>query len=138
MKLTKKQQKIAEMIAEGYDNDIIIEKLGIKVSTLKTHLNNIYKRLNIKKNTHTNCCRSLVVAKMLKDKIEMANEQLKKAEILHKESLMFMRPEINICRKFMEIYQNRSACKDCPEEMVNAKCERKKNICLKQRWELLK
>lgn len=46
--LSKREKEIAEFIIEGYSNSDISEKLHISSSTVKNHVYNIYKKLNIK------------------------------------------------------------------------------------------
>lgn len=43
--LTKSELRIMGMVNQGYTNAMIAEKLFISKATLKTHLNNIYKKL---------------------------------------------------------------------------------------------
>ncbi|KHD87133.1 MAG: two-component response regulator-like protein [Bdellovibrio sp. ArHS] len=43
--LTKSELRIMNMVLEGHTNAVIAEKLFISKATLKTHLNNIYKKL---------------------------------------------------------------------------------------------
>ena len=43
--LTQRESEILKLIGEGMQNREISEKLGIKKSTLKTHLNNAYKKI---------------------------------------------------------------------------------------------
>lgn len=45
--LTARQQEIIDCVLHGYTNEEIAKKLFISVSTVKTHLNNIYKELNV-------------------------------------------------------------------------------------------
>lgn len=45
--LTKKEKQIVKLITEGLSNKQITEKIEIKYNTLKTHLNNIYSKLEI-------------------------------------------------------------------------------------------
>ena len=138
MKLTKQEQKIANMIARGLDNKTIANDLYIEQSTLKTHILSLYKKFNIKKTTSTNNCRSLLVAKILQKQIIHAKNQLDVAEQLHEESLKFMQPNINLCRKFLELYQNEIPCINCPVELIKADCNEKKDICLQRIWDLMK
>lgn len=42
--LSKRETEIAKLIIEGYTNTQILGKLVISKSTLKTHLNTIYKK----------------------------------------------------------------------------------------------
>lgn len=43
--LTKSELKIMQMVLQGMTNSVIAEQLFISKATLKTHLNNIYKKL---------------------------------------------------------------------------------------------
>lgn len=43
--LTKSEVRIMQMVLQGMTNAVIAEKLFISKATLKTHLNNIYKKL---------------------------------------------------------------------------------------------
>ena len=43
--LTKREEEIFDLILHGYSNQQIIDKLFISRSTLKTHINNIYRKL---------------------------------------------------------------------------------------------
>jgi ATP/maltotriose-dependent transcriptional regulator MalT len=45
--LTHRQREIFDLIASGKSNKEIIEELFIELSTLKTHINKIYKTLEI-------------------------------------------------------------------------------------------
>ena len=45
--LTKRQKEIYEQIVSGKSNKEIMSELFIEQSTLKTHINHIYKKLNI-------------------------------------------------------------------------------------------
>jgi DNA-binding CsgD family transcriptional regulator len=45
--LTPRQKEIISCVLKGYTNEEIAEKLFISVSTVKTHLNAIYKKLNL-------------------------------------------------------------------------------------------
>lgn len=45
--LTKRQQQVFELILQNKTNKQISEELFIELSTLKTHINKIYKTLNI-------------------------------------------------------------------------------------------
>jgi DNA-binding NarL/FixJ family response regulator len=46
-KLTKKEIEIAKLVAEGYSNKVIAKELFITDKTVKTHLNRIYKKLEV-------------------------------------------------------------------------------------------
>lgn len=45
--LSKQEQKVMELILEDKSNKEIAEALFVSVNTVKTHINNIYKKLNI-------------------------------------------------------------------------------------------
>jgi DNA-binding CsgD family transcriptional regulator len=45
--LTSKQQEILSMLADGKTNKEIATALFIEISTVKTHINNIYRQLNV-------------------------------------------------------------------------------------------
>ncbi len=45
--LTKRQREVFDLIQQGKSNKEIIDNLFIELSTLKTHINNIYKTLEI-------------------------------------------------------------------------------------------
>jgi DNA-binding CsgD family transcriptional regulator len=49
--LTKRQQQVFELILQNKSNKEISKELFIELSTLKTHINKIYKTLNIKNRT---------------------------------------------------------------------------------------
>ncbi len=46
-KLTKKEIEIAKLVAEGYSNKVIAKELFITDTTVKTHLNRVYKKLEV-------------------------------------------------------------------------------------------
>ncbi len=46
--LTLKEKEIFDLIVSGNSNKQIMENLFIELSTLKTHINHIYKKLRIK------------------------------------------------------------------------------------------
>ena len=46
-KLTKQEKRIVLIIKQGKTNKEIATELSISLSTAKTHINNIYKKLNI-------------------------------------------------------------------------------------------
>lgn len=46
--LTDRQREVYSLIVDGKSNKEIMEELFIEQSTLKTHINQIYKKLNIK------------------------------------------------------------------------------------------
>ncbi len=46
-KLTQREMEILKMVSKGASNADIAEKLFVKEVTIKTHLNSIYKKLNV-------------------------------------------------------------------------------------------
>ncbi len=49
--LTKKQQEILNMLAEGYSNNEIAEKLGLSLGTIKSHIHHIFGKLSVSSRT---------------------------------------------------------------------------------------
>jgi len=49
--LTTREQEILTLVAKGASNKDIAEKLFLKEVTVKTHLNSIFKKLNVKNRT---------------------------------------------------------------------------------------
>ena len=49
--LSKRELEVLRLIAEGYSNEEIAQKLFIAVSTVKTHIINIYGKLNVQRRT---------------------------------------------------------------------------------------
>jgi len=49
--LSKREHEILLLIAEGYSNQQIADKLFISLNTTKTHLKNIYQKLDVKRRT---------------------------------------------------------------------------------------
>jgi DNA-binding NarL/FixJ family response regulator len=47
VELTQREQEILSYVAKGASNAQIAQKLFVKDTTIKTHLNNIYKKLNV-------------------------------------------------------------------------------------------
>lgn len=45
--LSKQEQRVMELILEDKTNKEIADALFVSVSTVKTHINNLYKKLNI-------------------------------------------------------------------------------------------
>ncbi|MFY0713556.1 response regulator transcription factor [Seonamhaeicola sp. NFXS20] len=45
--LTKQEQNVLELILKEYSNKEIADTLFVSISTVKTHVNNIYKKLNV-------------------------------------------------------------------------------------------
>lgn len=52
--LTHRDLAIVLMVAQGYQNDFIAEQLGIGKSTVRNALSDIYDKLGLPKNDHTN------------------------------------------------------------------------------------
>ena len=46
-KLSEREYMVLGLIAEGLSNQEIAQKLVVTVSTIKTHLNNIYAKLHV-------------------------------------------------------------------------------------------
>jgi len=46
--LTPRERQIAEFVCQGIRNNDIAKKLGIKVGTAKTHIRNIYRKVQVK------------------------------------------------------------------------------------------
>ena len=47
IKLSKKQQEILELFSEGYNREDIVDEMGISINTVKTHINNLYTKLDV-------------------------------------------------------------------------------------------
>ena len=47
IKLSKKQQEILELFSEGYNREDIVDEMGISLNTVKTHINNLYTKLDV-------------------------------------------------------------------------------------------
>jgi DNA-binding NarL/FixJ family response regulator len=45
--LTKREQEVLKLMAEGYTNSIIAQKLLISERTIESHVNNIFSKLNL-------------------------------------------------------------------------------------------
>ena len=56
--LTKKELIVLEQIFNGLDNSLISEKLNCSLATIKTHIQHIYQKTNVK-NRHELLCRFL-------------------------------------------------------------------------------
>jgi ATP/maltotriose-dependent transcriptional regulator MalT len=50
--LSQQEQKIVGLINQGMSNKEIASTLFISVSTVKSHINNIYKKLNVRSRDH--------------------------------------------------------------------------------------
>lgn len=46
-KLTASERKVLDMIAAGLSNREIAARMGVSLSTVKTHINNMYRKLNV-------------------------------------------------------------------------------------------
>lgn len=49
--LTSREKEVLKLVTQGADNKTIAEKLVLKEVTVKTHLNSIFKKLNVKNRT---------------------------------------------------------------------------------------
>ena len=45
--LTQQEQKVLDLILENKTNKEIAQEIFVSVSTVKTHINNLYKKLNV-------------------------------------------------------------------------------------------
>ena len=50
-KLTPREHEILELLAKGYLYKEIVERLGISMSTVRTHLQHIYDKLHVQSRT---------------------------------------------------------------------------------------
>ena len=49
--LTAKEKEVIQLAAQGYSNKEIADKLVVKEVTVKTHLNSVFKKLNVTNRT---------------------------------------------------------------------------------------
>lgn len=49
--LSSRETEVLELLAEGFSNQEIAEKLFISLSTVKSHISNIYTKLEVKRRT---------------------------------------------------------------------------------------
>lgn len=49
--LSKREFEVLEMMAQGYTNQEIADKLYVSLNTIKTHTSNIYLKLEVKRRT---------------------------------------------------------------------------------------
>lgn len=50
--LSDREVEVSCLVAEGFTNDQIAQKLGISHATVKTHLRNFYSKVNVKDRTN--------------------------------------------------------------------------------------
>lgn len=50
-RLSERERQVLKMVTEGFDNRAIAESLGIKINTVEKHLENIYRKLEVKSRT---------------------------------------------------------------------------------------
>lgn len=53
--LTKKESDILDLLVKGYNNKEICDKMVISSNTVKKHILNIYRKLNIKNRVQLLC-----------------------------------------------------------------------------------
>ncbi len=51
MEITTREWQVLHLLSKGHTNSDIGKRLGISVNTVKFHLNNIYKKLNVSSRT---------------------------------------------------------------------------------------
>lgn len=51
LELTKRELEILNLMAQGHSNDEIAEKISISISTVKTHNQNLFEKLDVKRRT---------------------------------------------------------------------------------------
>ncbi|WP_420318641.1 response regulator transcription factor [Ekhidna sp.] len=49
--LSKREIEVLDLMAQGYSNQEIADKLFVSLNTAKTHISNIYSKLNVKRRT---------------------------------------------------------------------------------------
>lgn len=49
--LSKREIEVLELLAQGFSNQEIADKLFVSLNTTKTHISNIYSKLNVKRRT---------------------------------------------------------------------------------------
>lgn len=48
--LTKSEQKILELVSQGYDNAEIAKSLNLSNSTISTYISNVYRKIGVTEN----------------------------------------------------------------------------------------
>lgn len=61
LNLTNREYQILKLLAQGYSNSEIADKLFLSLSTIKTHVSNLYTKMNVKSRF-----RAIAVAKKMK------------------------------------------------------------------------
>jgi NarL family two-component system response regulator LiaR len=51
LELSKRELEILDLMAQGHSNQEIAEKLFVSLSTVKTHIQNIFEKLDVKRRT---------------------------------------------------------------------------------------
>ena len=49
--LSRREMEVLELLAEGYSNQEIGDKLFVSLNTIKTHIASIYQKLNVRRRT---------------------------------------------------------------------------------------
>ncbi|WP_420575197.1 response regulator transcription factor [Ekhidna sp.] len=49
--LSQREVEVLELLAEGFSNQEVADKLFVSLNTAKTHISNIYTKLNVKRRT---------------------------------------------------------------------------------------
>lgn len=49
--LSKREVEVLELLAQGFSNQEVADKLFVSLNTAKTHISNIYSKLNVKRRT---------------------------------------------------------------------------------------
>ncbi len=49
--LSKREVEVLELLAQGFSNQEVADKLFVSLNTTKTHISNIYSKLNVKRRT---------------------------------------------------------------------------------------